>query len=170
MALKDELRRRLYDLDALKDMSPQQRGFELESLLWRAAEAEGLEALPSFRPRGEQVDGLIVFERTPLLLEAKWTSIPVPASEVYAFRGKVEGMLVGTVGLFVSFWGFSESVQDVIRYGRSLNVILADGHDVLWALDDDCSFSEVLRVKLRRAAQYGEVFYRYSRYRDERAL
>jgi hypothetical protein len=41
------------------------------------------------------------------LLEAKWhrDEFELPASTIYEFKGKVDGKLVGTVGIFISMSG-----------------------------------------------------------------
>jgi hypothetical protein len=52
----------------------------------------------------------------------------------------------------------------VLRYGKEVNVILFNGKDIELALNDDCSFGMVLKSKLRRAAQYGEVYYPYEKH------
>ena len=132
------------------------------------AALEGLAALPPFRSGGEQIDGLIVLDCRHILLEAKWTAAPVSASEVYSFRSKVDGKLTGTLGLFVSVGGFAPFVSDSLRYGKEVNVLLADGEDVRYALDPRHSLSAVVRAKVTRAAQHGEVQYSYRRQVDAR--
>src|SRR5688500_9312943 len=74
-----------------------QRGRALEGLICQILEAERLEPRLRFRPKGEEIDGSFVFGGRVYLLEAKWTTRPVAASELYAFRGKVDGKLVGTI-------------------------------------------------------------------------
>ncbi len=66
--------------------------------------------------------------------------------------------------------GFQDTVSDVLRYGKDINVLLMDGDDIELALQEDHTFADVIRAKLRRAAQYGEVYYRYQRYLDEQEL
>jgi adenylylsulfate kinase-like enzyme len=56
--------------------------------------------------------------------------------------------------------GFPSTIADVLRYGKQINVLLFDGDDIRWALRDDMSFTQVLEVKLRRAAQHGDGYYR----------
>jgi hypothetical protein len=169
MAGKQHLRDRWEQLSRLDGVTPVQRGFELEALLLDLARSDGMECSPSFRAAGEQMDGLLELDGRHLLLEAKWVAPPVPASEIYSFRAKVEGRLVGTVGVFVAVNGFADAVPDVLRFGKQINVVLFNGQDVWLALQDEYTVHEVIRVKLRRAAQYGEVFYTFQRFLDERS-
>ncbi len=83
---KATLRDRWEQLNKLQEVTRAHRGFALEKLLYDLARHEGLECQPSFRPEGEQVDGLVEVLGRFLLLEAKWTAEKIPASEIYAFR------------------------------------------------------------------------------------
>src|SRR4051794_28791321 len=62
----------------------------------------------SYRPKGEEIDGSFLFGTRVFLLEAKWTARPVPASAIYAFKGKVDGKLAGTIGVFLSMSDYSD--------------------------------------------------------------
>jgi hypothetical protein len=167
VASKRALRARFSRLERLDGVTEQERGYELERLLLDLARLEGAVSRPPFRSGGEQIDGLILHDRRPFLVESKWIADPVPASLVYSFRSKVEGKLVGTIGLFVSMRGFSREVPDVLRYGKELNVLLIDGDDVRLALTERHRLLDVIDTKILRAAQYGEVYYTYQRHLDE---
>ena len=49
------------------------------------------------------------------LLEAKWRKQPIPASDLYAFKGKVDGKLVGTIGVFISMSDYSADAIDALK-------------------------------------------------------
>jgi hypothetical protein len=98
------------------------------------------------------------------LVETKWQQEPVPASTVYAFRAKVDGKLIGTMGVFIAINGFSDDAPEALRRGKEINVLLFDGEDLEYALTARYSFSDVLRAKLRHAAQYGAVDYAFKNY------
>lgn len=74
------------------------------------------------------------------------------------------------MGVFVSVNGFSPDAPNALIWGKEINVILFDGEDVIFSLDDRYSFSQVLQVKLRRAAQRGEVYYTFERFLDEQVI
>ena len=71
----------------------------MEELPWKKS---------SFKIIGEQIDGAFTFDGTDFLLEAKWQKEPIPASELYAFGGKITNKLKNTLGLFISIDGFSK--------------------------------------------------------------
>jgi hypothetical protein len=82
-------------------------------------------------------------------------------ADIYIFRAKIEGKLAGTLGVFISMNGYTTDVPEVLRYGKAINVILFDGQDIELALADNCSFSQVLKAKLRCASQLGKVYCSY---------
>jgi hypothetical protein len=132
-----------------------ERGRSLELIIARVLEDEGLDPRLRFRPKGEEIDGSFNHGGRVYLLEAKWTKAAIPASELYAFRGKVEGKLVGTIGVFISIGGYSEDAVDALVAGKTLNLILFDGTDFEAVLDPGVGFTRVLQAKLRAAAESG---------------
>jgi hypothetical protein len=142
------------------------RGYELEQLLLELARLEKLDAEPSYRGKGEQIDGYFMVDHRHFLLEAKWQENPATASEVYAFQGKLRGKLLGTLGLFVSISGFADDAPSALVFGKELDVLLADGRDIELALDAGRTLNEMVRVKMRAAAQRGDVYYAYQRWLD----
>ncbi|MER8219055.1 restriction endonuclease [Streptomyces sp. NPDC094143] len=140
-------------------MTPQTRGRKFEEWLNRLLAAEGMFPRTSFRPAGEEIDGSFMYEGRFHLVEAKWWKDQVPASAIYQFKGKVDGKLVGTIGIFISMSEYSPDAVDALRVGKNLNVLLFDRDDVFAAATH--GFGNVLRHKLRLAAELGEVFVPY---------
>lgn len=142
------------------------RGYELEKLLIDLARMEQLDVEPSYRGAGEQIDGYFAVDNRHFLLEAKWHHALVTASEVYAFQGKLRGKLLGTLGLVVLISGFAEDAPSALVFGKEIDVLLADRSDIKLALDAGHTFNEMVRVKMRAAAQRGDVYYTYQRWLD----
>jgi hypothetical protein len=93
-----------------------------------------------------------------MLLEAKWTADPLPASAVYQFKGKVDGKLVGTVGLFVSMGGYSADAIDALIAGKTVNVLLADAADIRAVVSGELTMLDLLDHKVRAAAETGTPY------------
>jgi hypothetical protein len=138
-------------LDALRDLdaapstrtrpgqlSPQRRGYCFEALLYDLCDTEDLEPRSSYKPDGEQIDGSFVVDGRAFLLEAKWyAKADVAASGIYSFKGKVDGKLVGKIGLFLAMGrGFSADAVDALARGRDVNVLLADDDDLTAAVSE----------------------------------
>lgn len=141
------------------NVNPQERGLQFEQMIKDALAAFGLEPRGSYRSLGEQVDGSFVHKGRPFLLEAKWTADPIPASTLYAFKGKVDGKLTGTIGVFVSISGYSEDAVDALVAGKSINLILFDKDDWEDSIAESVGFDQVLVQKLRFAAEEGSPLY-----------
>jgi hypothetical protein len=136
----------------------QSRGQQFELVLNGLARDEGLDPRTRYRPDGEEIDGSFVLDGRTILLEAKWHTSPLPASSLYAFQGKVDGKLVGTVGVVISMSGFSDKAADALTIGKSLNVVLLDGDDFRACLSKPPGIAGVMRTKLRAAAEEGVVY------------
>lgn len=138
----------------------QQRGRALEDLVTRSLNAAGLFPRSRYRPIGEEIDGSFVFGNRAFLFEAKWRREPLPASDLYAFKGKIDGKLVGTIGVVISMSGFAGDAVDALIAGKAINLILFDREDFRLTLVPWGGFEQVLSDKLRAAAELGTPYKR----------
>ncbi len=146
------------DLMALSQLEPQARGFAFERFLKALFDANGMSGRASFRLVGEQIDGSFEFAGDPYLLEAKWTATKIGVADLRSFNAKVEDKATWSRGLFVSDSGFSE--DGLTAFGRGNSIVCMDGLDLYEMLDQNFALSEVLRQKVRRAAETGQPFVR----------
>jgi hypothetical protein len=112
----------------------------------------------SFRVVGEQIDGSFELSGETYLLEAKWKGLPVGASDLHAFHGKVVDKAAWSRGVFVSDSGFTE--DGLAAFGRGKSVVCMDGLDLHDMLDKGLSFADVMAKKVRRYAETGHPFVR----------
>jgi Holliday junction resolvase-like predicted endonuclease len=139
----------------------QDRGRKFEEIVKELLQNEGLQPRANYRPKGEEIDGSFILDGRFFLIEVKWHKNQPPASELYAFEGKVDRKLVGTIGIFISMSGFSEKAINAFRTGKALNVILFDKDDFKECMLESKGFTKVLHTKLRQAAETGEGYYPY---------
>ncbi len=137
----------------------QSRGYQFERVLWALLTADNLDPRTGYKTSGEQIDGSFFLDGSVFLLEAKWHTDEAPASTLYQFKGKVDGKLIGTLGVFISMSGYSRDAVDALTLGKSLNLILFDKQDIDTAIEGDLGFKKILRDKLRKAAEEGIVYY-----------
>ena len=137
----------------------QDRGRALEGIIHEVLTRDGLQPRTRFRPEGEEVDGSFVLHHRTFLLEAKWWKEPRPASDLYSFRGKVDGKLVGTIGVFISMSGYSPDAIDALKYGKEINLILFNEQDFRLVCSGSISFAQAMESKLRYAADEGQPFF-----------
>ncbi len=164
MSLRDEFERQVEN----PCLSEQQRGIQLEKFIGKICMNEGHLYRKPYRPKGEQVDGAVQVLGKTYLLEIKYQNRPIPASKVYEFRGKIEGKLSGTLGIFWSMSGYSEDCLQAVRIGKDLNVILFDRSDLDAILDEEIKFNELLQEKVWIATTSGVVYYPSSQRGDLR--
>ncbi|BDZ74477.1 hypothetical protein GCM10025856_21960 [Methylophaga marina] len=119
------------------------------------------------RPSGEEIDGSFAMGNSFYLLEAKWHASPIPASALYSFKGKVDGKLIGTIGVFFSMSDYSKDAVDALLNGKELNLILFGHKDLLLVDSGKITLREAMRIKLRYAADYGQPFYPLETYLSE---
>ena len=135
------------------------RGLEFERALFHLLDSAGLRPRSSYRPHGEQIDGSFVLAGRVYLLEAKWHKNPLPVSAIYAFQGKLEGNLVGTIGIFLSMSGFAPKAADALVKGKPINVILMDQTDIDLCMENKLGIDEIVEAKLRVAAEQGVIYW-----------
>jgi hypothetical protein len=145
----------------------QQRGRQLEDLLYRLLQLEGLRPRRAVRPGGEEIDLCFTHGHRHFLLEARWRK-RVVAADIFAFRGKLEGKLAGTLGIFLNVGSrLSKEAMQAITWGKQLNCLIFDGGDLWHALQPRGSFKQVLDMKLELAASEGAIYFAYKALPDE---
>jgi hypothetical protein len=150
--LLQTLRQELVDL---RDEPPQARGFAFEKYLQRLFDSFGLQTRQSFRNIGEQIDGSFLLDAEVYLLEAKWVRLPVGVGDLRAFHGKLN-KAAWTRGMFVSYHGFSpEGLQ---QFGTADRLVCVEGRDIHSALERQIPIADLLRAKVRYAAETGWPF------------
>ena len=147
-----DLRRDLY---GLRDLAPQPRGYAFEGFLKRAFDLFGLKAREPFRNVGEQIDGSFLLDDQIYLLEAKWTRDPIGVADLHAFHGKLD-KAAWTRGVFVSYGGFTS--EGLTAFGSAKRMICVEGRDIYDALEKQIPLADLLRAKVRRAAERGHPF------------
>lgn len=158
-----------HKLEDVRILDPRPRGKAFEGFLGAVFTSEHLRHRLAYRPSGEEIDGAIWWQQRTILLEAKWVQDPLPASSIYAFKGKVDGKFDGTLGVFVSMSGYSKDCVKALSHGKSLNILLFDGDDIE-AIADGTRFTGMLEEKLFAAGQTGNVYLPWNELDQTRAL
>lgn len=153
-----------YDkLNLLSDDAPKEekirRGRQFEKLIQNFFQSEFLQPNLNLKPSGEEIDGSFILGEKVYLFETKWHKEPISASAIYSFKGKLDGKLIGTIGIFISISGFSKDAVDALTHGKTLNIILFDKQDFEYALRD--GFKNVFLFKIRESVEYGNIYAKY---------
>jgi hypothetical protein len=145
-------------LTELHSLDPVKRGFAFEPFLSELFGLYDLAPRGSFRITGEQIDGSFVLDSETYLLEARWRNEQAANADLLTFAGKIDGKARWSRGLFVSYAGFSADGLQGFGQGRSTTLIGLDGLDLYHVLSGSLDLREVLRRKVRRAAETNRVF------------
>ena len=143
---------------ALTALDPVNRGFAFEGVLKKLFDLHGLAAQGAFRLIGEQIDGSFELDRETYLVEARWRNEQAAISDLLAFSGKVQRKAKWSRGVIVSYAGFSEDGLHAFAQGQQTNIVGMDGLDLYHILSGELDLSDVLRRKIRRAAETNRAF------------
>lgn len=150
------LREQYYRL--ISSTKPQKRGYALETILYNLFKLFGLNPNPPFRIIGEQIDGSFTLHDDDFLLEAQWEKDKPTAEELYGFQGKVARKYQGTRGLFISIEGFSPTSLQAFERGMAPNILLLDGEDLVYVLEERIDLDTLISEKRKHASRTGEVY------------
>lgn len=142
------------------DDRKQARGYELEKILEDLFEANGIDYRGPYKVSGEQIDGEFEYKGFHYLVEARWRKKPPTVGQLGEFKIKIDGKLQSTRGIFCSVVGFNDEMVSALRSGRESNLILMDGEDLILILEEQISLPDALDVKIAKASQEGEIFFR----------
>lgn len=136
----------------------QKRGYDLEKLLYKLFDVYSMHPKASYIADADQIDGAFQVDDIHYLLEAKWHKNKIDKNEIIIFVDKVKKKLESTLGLFLSIEGFKESA--ISRYSNeSPNIILMDGKDLFFVLDNRVSLYNLIKAKRAHASNTGEIWY-----------
>jgi hypothetical protein len=125
---------------------PQQRGYELEKILFGVLQKEDLEPLPNIVNPGEQIDLAFVLGGQHYLVECKWEADPVGLPVVAAFGAKVSRKAEGTFGVLVSMSGFVQNLNETAARGARLNCVGLANHQLISVLEGRTTFAALVRT------------------------
>jgi len=140
----------------------QKRGYALELIIFDLLVLEDLEPTPSYKLKGEQIDGAFKFNSQYFLYEVKWHKYEINAGELYKFKGKIQGKLKNTLGVFLSMSGYTKEAVSALTVGKEIDLILFDQTDFEYCLNSKFSFKEVLEFKIRFTVEKGLPYVQFN--------
>ena len=138
---RDDLRRRLAALGPMSNS--RERGLAFEALLNDMFKLDGLNVRETFTLSteegqiGEQIDGLIVLDGQPVLVEAKWHTSTLGVNDVSRHLVRLYGRPAGVHGLIVSASKFATpAVEECKRALTQRVIMLAEVNELLLLLEE----------------------------------
>jgi hypothetical protein len=154
-AALERLQNKLMEIGALQ---PVNRGFAFEDFIKDMFLLYGLAPRGAFRLVGEQIDGSFDLDGEIYLVEARWRNEKTALSDLLGLSGKIQGKATWSRGLFISYAGFSEDGLHALGQGRRTEMVGMDALDVYHVLSGRLDLRELLRRKVRRAAETNRFF------------
>lgn len=153
--MKEEFKLRFDQLSKIKETQSAKigRGMDFEKLINDVFDNEGILLKRSYHTsdnKAEQIDGAIELLNRIILFEVKWVESGLAASDLYAFIGKIENKLIGTLGLFISKEELSENFVNSLSKGRRRNILLLHGKDIQLLFSGDLFLKDYLSYCIRR--------------------
>ena len=140
----------------ISTLPPHDRGYALENFLYDLFDAHRFNPRPSFRIKGEQIDGSIEFGHEVYLIEAKWQSEPIVQGDLAVLDSRVSGHSQIGRGIFITAGCFSGDGITAHERLRPSAMIGIDGQDLYYVLEHALPLAEVLRRKLRWLVETGQ--------------
>jgi hypothetical protein len=152
-----DLNDKFLGLSTTTELTPQQRGFELESLFFDLLHFAEIEHTRPYRtPDGEQIDGHFKYEKFDYLVEVKWTAGVTKQKDLSIFDGKIRGKAQSTRGLCLAAEGFDENA--VIKFsGDAPRIVLMTGEDLAIVLSGTITTHDILKAKVDAIVRYGNI-------------
>lgn len=117
---------------ATKEMK-QERGRQFEELFNDIFESEKIIKRRGYHTKdnkSEQIDGAIEVFNRMFLIEVKWVTSGLAASNLFAFIGKIDNKFHGTLGVFISRTKLKNNFINALNKGRRQSVIAIHGEDI----------------------------------------
>lgn len=152
----EEIKKEFEELESYSDTvsSKQDRGRRFEQLIIEYLKNEPNVKIvkgPSLTTdKSEQIDGVIKINSRIFLLEMKWVESGLAASDLYAFVGKVDNKLYGTLGLFISKEALSDRFKNSLSKGRQQKVLILEADDVKNLFEIEGRFAEYIEASIEQ--------------------
>ena len=141
-------------------MTPQQRGFDLETLFFDLLHFAEIEHAKPYRTAdGEQIDGHFKYEKFDYLVEAKWISGQTKQKDLSIFDGKIRGKAQSTRGLFIAAEDFDDNAVQKFS-GDAPRIVLMSGEDLAIVLNGQVPMFDALKAKVDAIVRYGNINFR----------
>lgn len=153
----EELNSLFISLVTTTEITPQQRGYKLETLFCDLLQFNELDYSPPYKTSdGEQIDGHFKYEKFDYLVECKWEDGVIKQKDLSIFDGKIRGKAQSTRGLFLAANGFDDNA--VLKFsGDSPRTLLMTGDDLAMILNGQVLFYDAMKAKVEAIVRYGNI-------------
>lgn len=125
-------------------VTPQQRGLQIELIVFEILRREGLRPQRNVVVPGEQID--LAFDLGPghYLVECKWLKEPVGDVDVSRLTHKIATRPVGVRGVVLSMSGFVRNIEALVQRGGQQHCIGLDQQHLMSILEGRASWADLV--------------------------
>ncbi len=134
----------------------QERGYELQDVLFGLFDLFGLAPRPPFRVYGEEIDGSFELAGETYLLEARWRAKETAKGDLESFQAKVVTKSGFSRGLFVSMGRFSGPALTEFSRGHAPRIVLASKSEIVGVLAGTYRLDALIQGKVRHLSETGK--------------
>lgn len=146
------------EIEALTDMTHQQRGHKLEDLLAEAAEDEGWEVEKRVRSQGQEHDIIMHVGTHYFFISCKWEKNPIQPREVELLESRVRSRATTNGGLFFSMSGFTDnSIEEARMKISSAQILFYGPSDIRNIFKNEVTLTDFLEDKLEQAMRHRKI-------------
>lgn len=146
-------------LSLFSNSNHQQRGFELEKIIYNLFHFFEFEFQKPYKTKDEQIDGWYKYEKFDYLLEIKWVEGKIRQNDLAIFDKKIDKKAKSTRGHFIAMDGFLDDAIQSIS-GKEPRIILMDGEDLVYVLNGTISLHDAIKAKVDKLVKEGNTFYK----------
>jgi hypothetical protein len=137
----------------------QERGFDLEKLIYEVFLHSEFEFQKPYKVQNEQIDGWYKYEKFDYLIEIKWIEGQIKQEHLAVFDKKIDKKAKSTRGHFIAMNGFAEDAIQSIS-GNEPRIILMDGEDLVYILNGTISLHDAIKAKVDKLVKEGNTLFK----------
>lgn len=166
----EEMKKEFEELEGFPDTiaAKQKRGLRFENLIMKYLKNEPnvklVKGSSHTTDKSEQIDGAIKINSRMFLLEIKWVESGLAASDLYAFIGKIDNKLYGTLGIFISKEPLSDRFKNSLSRGRQQKVLILEGDDVKNLFEIKGHFANYIETVIEQLSSDCKIQYKISKF------
>lgn len=127
-----------------RSVTPQQRGTQIELVVFEVLRRERLRPQRNVVVTGEQIDVAFDLGSTHYLVECKWLKDPVGDAEVSRLTHKIATRPVGVRGVMLSMNGFTRDIEMLVQRGGQQHCIGLDQQHLISVLEGRASWTDLV--------------------------
>jgi len=153
----EELKKEYEAFEKMKKNENKKRGKQFEKWFIKLLDLFGLEPKHDIKDGIDQIDGSFMLDGQYYIFEIEWTEQNSNKNYIVEVSDKAT-KLEGTLGVAISYKGFTWPSFDKVEKSARKNVLMLKGKDLKKVLDEEITLANLIRSIKRRGAEEGKPY------------